>query len=73
MNDDKRIVESTVRRALEVQAIYLEKKEDDLPTVYIYRKYIKPIYHISLRTFYRYLGRNARREIKILEQKHETA
>jgi hypothetical protein len=70
---EKKVIESCARRALEVQRIYLEHKEPDLPNVYIYRKYIKPVYHISLRTFYRYLARNAKKEVRELEenQNHE--
>lgn len=64
---EKRIIESTARRALEVQEIYLHHKEEDLPNRYIYRKYIKPLFHISERTFYRYLGRNVKKELRQLE------
>lgn len=70
---DKRVIESVVRRALEVQEIYLEHKEADLPDTYIYRKYIRPRFHISIRTFRRYLGRNARREIKQFQSNDDQA
>ena len=59
---------SVVRRVLQVQAIYLEHKQEDLPNVYIYRKYIEPVYFISERTFYRYLARNAKKEFTQLQQ-----
>jgi hypothetical protein len=72
--DDKRVIESVLRRALAVQEVYLEIKEPDLPNTYIYRKYIKPRFHISERTFYRYLNRNVKRELRLLENEaNETA
>jgi len=63
--------ESCLRRALEVQRIYLLHKEDGIPNTYIYRKYIYPVFFISERTFYRYLRRNVKRELRQLQQDHE--
>jgi hypothetical protein len=66
-NNEKRLIESSIRRALEVQEIYLRFKQDDLPDIWIYRRHIKPRFHVSIRTFYRYLARNAKKELKELE------
>lgn len=68
MEVEKRVCESTVRRALAVQEIYLEHQERELPNIYIFRQYIRPVYHISERTFYRYLGMNAKRLVKQFEE-----
>jgi len=66
-NEEPRVMESVARRALEVQKVYLEHKEPDLPNTYIYRRYIYPRFHISERTFYRYLRRNAKRQVRKIE------
>lgn len=67
-NKETKGQESVIRRALEVQEIYLRHKARKLPTVYIYRTYIQPKFFISERTFYRYLGRNAKKEVKQFNQ-----
>jgi Fe2+ or Zn2+ uptake regulation protein len=66
------VKKSTAYRALRVQEIYLQHHEPGIPTIYIYRKYIEPEFKISIRTFYRYLNRNARREVRQIEN-HETS
>lgn len=60
--------ESATRRALRVQQIYLKHKAKDLPTEYIYYKFIYPEFFISIRTYYRYLATNAKKEVRKLEE-----
>lgn len=72
MSTEKRIMESTARRALAVQEIYLEHSPRGLSNAYIYRHYIRPVFFISERTFYRYLDRNAKKEIRQIENNHES-
>lgn len=69
--NDKKVMESTTRRALAIQEIYLEHSARGLSNVYIFRNYIKPVYFISERTFYRYLGRNAKKEVRQFEKDNE--
>ena len=67
MSAKKQTKESFIRRAMQVQEIYLEHTNKGVSNRYIYRKYIYPVYYISERTFYRYLARNAKKEIRELE------
>ncbi|RME95480.1 MAG: hypothetical protein D6772_13085 [Bacteroidetes bacterium] len=47
--------ESTLRRALAVQEIYLQHKHEGVMNTFIYRRFVKPQVPISERTFQRYL------------------
>ena len=53
---------------IDVQEIYLEKQAIGLDATKIFNLHIYPVYKISRRTFYEYLGTNAKRELKELEQ-----
>lgn len=73
IHEKTKVCESVVYRALEVQELYRQHKEEDLSNVYIFRKYIRPEHRISIRTFYRYLAIPARRIIKQIESEELTA
>jgi len=51
-------------RVKEIQDIYLKFRDTGISGEYIYQKYIKPVYHISRGTFYRYLSINARKKLR---------
>lgn len=68
MSEESKVTESVTRRALEVQEIYLTWTKTGLSNVEIYRRYIQPIYFISERTYYRYLERNAKRDVRQFEK-----
>ena len=57
------------KRIIQIQNEVLEWKNKDGDMFYkeIYWKYIYPKYHISYRTFNSYMGINAKRELKKLQ------
>lgn len=63
----KRVHKNTLLKVLAVQEVYLEHKHEGVTNVYIFKKHIKPVFFISERTFYRYLGINAKKEIRQFE------
>lgn len=52
----------------EVQCIYLEHQKNGATNEWIYLKVIYPRFLISRSTFYKYLGVNARKELKEMEE-----
>lgn len=58
-------------RIIEIQDLVLECKRKDPDRFYkeIYWQEVFPKYRISYRTFSSYLGINAKRELKLLEEK----
>lgn len=56
-----------LNKILEIQKIYLEHHSNGVTAVYIYDTYIREKYHISQRTFEKYLGVNAKMELKKLD------
>lgn len=56
-----------LKKVLAVQKIYLEHAPKEYPKKYIFNKFIKDVFYISERTFWRYLDTNAKREIKQIE------
>jgi len=55
------------KKIIEIQELTLEKQGEGLPLIEIYSRYIRGRFHISHRTFERYLGINAKKHIKELD------
>ena len=55
-----------LNRIIEIQDIVLEHKNRGYTQVWVYRRVIKPRYHISESTFKGYMSRNAKGELKQL-------
>lgn len=53
----------------EIQDIYSKHIQEGVTAAYIFRTYIKDIYHISQRTFFTYLSRNVKKERRELHEK----
>jgi hypothetical protein len=53
-------------KVIEIQDLYLRYKEEGVTNEYIYDRYVRTVYFISKKTFYTYLGINAKNEIKKL-------
>ncbi len=63
--------ENQLKKIIHVQEIYLEHSRRGVSGEYIFHKYIQPQFYISRATFYNYLSRNAKRELKrISEAEH---
>jgi hypothetical protein len=56
-----------LRRVVEVQNITLEHTRRGISQVWVYNNVIYPRFFISLKTFYRWLGEPAKRELAELE------
>ncbi|BDD11669.1 hypothetical protein FUAX_41010 (plasmid) [Fulvitalea axinellae] len=56
-----------LKRVLDVQNVVLAY-QDDHTNEWIYERKIKPVYHISRRTFYAYLAIPAKRELKAMDR-----
>jgi len=56
-----------LQRIIDIQTIYLQHKDQGVTGEFIYNRYIHPVYRISRKTFYNYLGINAKKELKDLE------
>lgn len=52
----------------EVQDVYLEHQKKGATNEWIYKKVIHPRFLISRTTFYKYLGINARKKLKEMEE-----
>jgi hypothetical protein len=63
-----------LKKIIEVQNIVLDlkHKDEDIYFKNIYHQHIYPKYKISYRTFHTYLGINAKKELKELEQESLT-
>lgn len=53
-----------LRTIVDIQNITLEYKEKGCTQEWIFLKLIAPTYHISRRTFYKYLSRAAKAELR---------
>lgn len=60
-----------LKRIIDIQEIYLEWQEVGLGNKKIYDDHIYPTYKICERTFYNYLGINAKKELKDLQKADE--
>ncbi|WP_346856555.1 hypothetical protein [uncultured Draconibacterium sp.] len=54
-------------KVIEVQDIYLAHRDRGVSAIWVYNNLIKPTYHISKRTFVRWMGINAKKELKQLD------
>lgn len=62
-----------LNRIIDIQKTTLEHKDKEASQKWIYENLIAEKYLISERTYYNYLGTNAKRELNELEKaKHET-
>lgn len=63
--------ENFLRRVLEAQEAFLEQQElrKGVPTICIYREYMKPRFHISFATFNRWMGINAKAKLARMEER----
>ena len=60
-----------LQRVIEIQKIVIqEQKRGYMNQKEIYYVHIKPRYHISIRTFYNYLARNAKKELADIEERN---
>jgi hypothetical protein len=57
-----------LRRVLKVQEVHNANWEEGLSKKYVWRKYIQNEFNIEYYTYIMYLGVNARREVKLLEE-----
>lgn len=53
-----------------VQEIYYTHKEEGISNRFIWRKYVEPVFFISERTFYEWLGINVKLRRKQMEDRH---
>lgn len=63
--------ENRLQRIIDIQELYMKHSKNHegcASDAWIYENLVKPVYRISLRTFYTYLGTNAKREIKELQK-----
>lgn len=56
-----------LNKVKEVQDIYRQYSQEGVTAVFIYKTYVKKQYHISQRTFEKYLGINVKLELKRLD------
>jgi len=57
-----------LQRIIDVQDITIEYTANGVSQEYVFQKVIEPNYRISRRTYYNYLGTNAKKELRSLEQ-----
>ena len=55
----------------EIVALYCQEKKPGISTAFVYRKFIRPKYHISLTTLYAYLAIPVTRQLKTIEEKDQ--
>jgi hypothetical protein len=60
-----------LKRILDIQEITLREQAKGVSKQYIYENYIWPVYKISRGCYSEYLGINARRELKVLDEKEK--
>jgi uncharacterized membrane-anchored protein len=56
--------ENLLKRIIEVQNIVLEHQKKGIQQRQIYNKFVRDVYHISYSTFNKWLGCNAKQELK---------
>jgi len=59
------------KKILAVQERYQEVKKERMTLTYIHHHYIGPEFFIAYSTFYKYLAINAKKEIRLLNEKIE--
>lgn len=63
--------ENFLTKVLEIQTIVLHHRKQELFFKEIFHKHIEKQYHISKRTFDNYLGINARKQLRELQEKKQ--
>jgi bifunctional N-acetylglucosamine-1-phosphate-uridyltransferase/glucosamine-1-phosphate-acetyltransferase GlmU-like protein len=63
--------ENLLTKVLEIQIIVLHHRKQELFFKEIFHKHIEKQYHISKRTFDTYLGINARKQLRELQEKKQ--
>ena len=56
-----------LKKVVEIQDITLDHSRRGATQAWIYANVIEPRYHISLSAYYKYLARNVKKELRILE------
>lgn len=57
-----------LKRMIDVQEIYLKYQKLGLDATQIFERHVRHQYRVSRQTFYNYLGTNAKKELKELDQ-----
>jgi hypothetical protein len=58
-----------LKRAIKIQAIYMEHKETDVTNRYIFRRFVKDAFNIEENTFYNFIKvKNPRMQLKELDK-----
>ena len=60
-----------LEKIIEIQNIVLEHQQRGATQMWTYRNVVYPRFYISESCFKRYMGRNAKRELKELNTEHE--
>ncbi|MBN1187016.1 MAG: hypothetical protein JXB49_32360 [Bacteroidales bacterium] len=63
----KRNKANRLKRIIAIQDIVIEHKQKGITQEWVYQNVIYPRYFIGKRTFYEYLGTNAKAELKKLQ------
>jgi len=63
--------ENILIKIIEIQETTLKHTKLGVTQKFIFENHIKPIHHISLRTYKEYLGTNAKKELKQLRKQKE--
>jgi bifunctional N-acetylglucosamine-1-phosphate-uridyltransferase/glucosamine-1-phosphate-acetyltransferase GlmU-like protein len=63
--------ENFLKKVLEIQTIVLHHRKQELFFKEIFHKYIEKQYHISKRTFDTYMGINAKKQLRELQEKKQ--
>lgn len=58
--------ENKLRLIIDVQKCYQRHKVEGVTKAYVHRTYIKPMYHITMKTLETYLNTRAEHELKLL-------
>ena len=60
-----------LKKIIDIQDITIEHTSKGVTQEWVYRHKIYPVYRISRRTYTEYLGTNAKKELKEIEQKKD--
>jgi ribosomal protein S25 len=59
-----------LERIVEIQNLTIEQTRRGVSQAWVYRNVIAPRYRVSESTYYKYLARNVKRELKDAETRH---
>ena len=62
---------NTLERIIEIQNIVLEHQRRGVPQTWVYHNVVRKRFYIAYATFKNYMARNARRELKELNENEE--